>query len=90
MNDNPAIPAALMMEREAALYLRLSRSYLRKVRVGEIKPDRPMPFIRIGRSVRYSKADLDRWIDESPRYRTNVQLMPLVDDTDAPQNGAAD
>ena len=43
--------------KEAALFLRLSVSWLAKARIGGYGP----PFMRFGRSVRYSKEALVRW-----------------------------
>ncbi|MGE0483492.1 MAG: helix-turn-helix domain-containing protein [Gammaproteobacteria bacterium] len=57
-------PSRLLTESEAAYYLKLSRSTLRQQRmqnrpVGRL---RLIPFIRIGRNIRYDVRDLDAWI----------------------------
>ncbi len=52
--------------REAAAYLGMSQSWLRQRRMtGHLGGQRPAPpFVRLGRSVRYNKSDLDQWLDE--------------------------
>jgi hypothetical protein len=56
MNDNDII----LTEKEAAAFLKIAPQSLRCQRCHGAKPDGiPMiPFIRIGRSVRYCKSDL--------------------------------
>ncbi len=46
---------------EAAHYLGMSESWLRQSRMRG-NPEAP-PYIKIGKSVRYLKADLDDWLD---------------------------
>jgi predicted DNA-binding transcriptional regulator AlpA len=50
--------------RQAAAYIGISQSWLRQRRMtGTLRGQRPAPpFVRLGRSVRYSKADLERWL----------------------------
>lgn len=43
---------------EAADYLRLSSTYLNKMRVTGSGPT----FVKLGRSVRYREADLEAWV----------------------------
>jgi len=59
----------LFTSKEAAAYLGIKESYLRQVRMtGKIGGRMtPPPHIEIGRSIRYDKADLDRWIDNLPK-----------------------
>lgn len=58
-------PAAYVNEVEAARYLRLSVSFLQKSRVTGSLPGRPCPpFIKVGNAVRYSIADLDKFMSE--------------------------
>ncbi len=59
----------------AAEYLGISYSYLRTIRMtGQIQERlAPPPHIFIGRALRYVKEDLDRWLDEQPRYYTGNQ-----------------
>jgi hypothetical protein len=54
----------LMVEREAAAYIAMSVAFLRQGRCHGIVGNRtPTPaFFKNGRSVRYSRADLDRWL----------------------------
>ena len=53
-------------EAEAANYICMSRSFLSQDRVNGVLANRtPGPkYIRIGRSVRYLKDDLDIWLDQ--------------------------
>lgn len=53
-------------EAEAANYICMSRSFLSQDRVnGTLKNRTPGPkFIKIGRSIRYLKEDLDIWLDQ--------------------------
>jgi predicted DNA-binding transcriptional regulator AlpA len=54
------IPSPLLTEKEASRYLLRSASSLRRARKNNIGP----PFIRIGRSIRYPKTQLDEFIAE--------------------------
>lgn len=61
-------------EAEAAIYIGMSRSFLRQGRMnGELKNRTPSPqWITVGsRSIRYLKEDLDAWIDSHPKYSEN-------------------
>ena len=53
---------------EAALYLSVSRSFLRKARMdGDRENHAPgPPYVKIGRMIRYRKADLDAWLEQPP------------------------
>jgi hypothetical protein len=53
----------LMKANEAAAFLRVSESWLAKARMGDGGP----PFIQIGRSVRYRKVALRRWLKSQER-----------------------
>lgn len=50
----------VLTEAEAADYIGMSRSWLRKARM-YANPD-AVPYIKAGRAVRYLKADLDDWL----------------------------
>lgn len=60
---SPHIPLATLTEADAARYIGLSRAYLRqsRMRVPRRGIDGP-PYIRVGRAIRYLRADLDRWL----------------------------
>lgn len=62
-------------EIETAAYLGMSRSYLRQSRMDGNRENRTPapPFIRIGRSIRYLKEDLDLWLDGLPKYQQHNQ-----------------
>ena len=57
----------LMTEQETALYISMSRSFLRTARMTGRLQNRTAapPFIRIGRAIRYSIDDLNAWIAEN-------------------------
>ncbi|WP_028886763.1 helix-turn-helix transcriptional regulator [Teredinibacter turnerae] len=62
--SNPVQPKALT-EIEAARYIGMSRSFLAQARMEGKRENRTPapPFIKIGRSVRYLRSDLDQWLD---------------------------
>ena len=53
-------------EQQAAHYLSMSRSFLRQGRMNGDRENRTPtpPYLKIGRSVRYLKADLDTWLEQ--------------------------
>ncbi len=53
-----------LTEKEAAEYIGMSRSFLRKDRMDGIRENRTAgpEFLKIGRSIRYLKNDLDTWL----------------------------
>lgn len=55
-----------LSEKEAAFYIGMSRSYLRQDRMNGIRKNRtPGPnFLKIGRTIRYLKVDLDEWLHQ--------------------------
>lgn len=57
LNTAPAI----LTEDEAAAYLRVSTSYLSASRLTRPRTLGP-PFVRIGKAIRYQRADLDQFI----------------------------
>lgn len=61
---NKIQPKALT-EIEASQYICMSRSFLAQSRMDGNRDNRTPapPFIKIGRSVRYLREDLDRWLD---------------------------
>lgn len=63
MVNNP--PKRAYSEIEASEYICMSRSFLRQSRMEGNREGRTPapPFIKIGRSVRYLKEDLDNWLD---------------------------
>lgn len=52
---------------EAAQFLGLSQSWLAKLRLSGDGP----PYMKVGRQVRYSQADLMRWAAKSLRHSTS-------------------
>lgn len=62
MHSN-TLPPRLLNEADTAVYLGLSRGYLRKARmVGTASGTPGPPFVKIGTAIRYDLADLDAWI----------------------------
>ncbi len=66
--DSPAkdhsprtVGSPLLKDPEVAHYIGMSESWLRQSRMRG-NPEAP-PYIKIGKSVRYLKADLDDWLD---------------------------
>ena len=68
-----AITPRLLSEKEASQYICMSRSYLRQARMDGNRENRTPapPFIKIGRSVRYLREDLDSWMNSFVR-RTHL------------------
>ncbi len=56
----------VLTEADAARYIAMSRSFLRQSRMDGARDRRtPGPqFLKIGRSVRYLREDLDRWLEQ--------------------------
>jgi excisionase family DNA binding protein len=69
LKPGPSSAAVLVLltPREAAELLKVSLSYLAKARM---KGDGP-PFIKVGRSVRYSEAALLQWMKSRQRLSTS-------------------
>jgi len=59
-------------EKEAALYIGMSRSFLRQDRMNGFRKGRtPGPnYIRFDRSIRYLKEELDAWLNNCKVVRT--------------------
>lgn len=64
-NRTLCVTAAALSEKEAAAYIGMSVPYLRCDRVNGHREGRTPgpPFVKIGRTVRYLKVDLDAWLD---------------------------
>lgn len=62
-----------LTEKEAAEYISMSRSFLRQDRMNGFRISRtPGPkFLKLGRSIRYLKEDLDSWLLEHRVNRSN-------------------
>lgn len=59
-NDVPRLPGGqLMLEADAANYLKLSVAFLRHDRLKR----RLIPFVRLGRAIRYRQHDLDAAVE---------------------------
>ena len=62
-NDTSSSIRATLTEQEAATYLGLSLSTMRRRRAA----GRPPRFLKMGGSIRYTKQELDRFIEFSTR-----------------------
>lgn len=60
-------PQPWLTRREAAAYLRLGESTLAKLFISGAGP----AAIKIGKSVRYARNDLDKWMVERRRYSSS-------------------
>ena len=72
--------SSALRERDAAIYVGMSISYLRQTRMeGNRKGRTPGPaYIKIGRAVRYLIEDLDAWLKEN---RVTESRMAIFDKT---------
>ncbi len=63
---NPAGPPTALKDTDAAIYIGMSVSWLRKSRCdGHLKNRTPAPpYVKFGVNVRYLIKDLDRWLEE--------------------------
>ena len=59
------IESRTLTDRDAAIYIGMSESWLRQARMNG-NPDAP-PFVKIGRAVRYLRDDLDAWLESCRR-----------------------
>lgn len=65
-NAKPLLAENCVTEKEAALYIGMSRSFLRQDRLNRTLKNRtPGPsYLKFGKSVRFRKSDLDDWINQ--------------------------
>jgi len=63
---SPSELSHALTEQQAAHYLSMSRSFLRQGRMNGDRENRTPtpPYLKIGRSVRYLKEDLDTWLEQ--------------------------
>ena len=59
----------LLTEKDVADLLQVSRSWLAKARVGGYGP----PFVKIGKSVRYTETGILHWTRSRQRFSTSEQ-----------------
>ncbi len=66
MKPQPAFHKRAFREREAALYVAMSTSFLRQDRMNGSRENRtPGPrWTKVGRTILYLKEDLDDWLDQ--------------------------
>jgi predicted DNA-binding transcriptional regulator AlpA len=62
MTEITRISSELLRDGEVAAALRVSVACIRRWRLAGIGPK----FVKVGRSVRYRAADLERWLAERP------------------------
>jgi predicted DNA-binding transcriptional regulator AlpA len=56
----------ILTEKEAAIYIGMSRSFLSQDRMNGYRAGRTQGpiFMKLGRAIRYRKGDLDAWLDQ--------------------------
>jgi predicted DNA-binding transcriptional regulator AlpA len=64
---------------EAAHFLGLSQSWLAKLRLSGDGP----PYMKVGRRVRYSRADLLKWAQKSLRHSTSETACGTFEQKDS-------
>ena len=64
----------ILTEKEAAIYIGMSRSFLSQDRMNGYRVNRTPgpPFLKLGRSIRYRKQDLDEWLGKHLIIRANI------------------
>lgn len=64
MNTKTEVQSVALNEKDSASYISMSASFLRQGRMNGAREGRtpPPPHLKIGRSVRYLRADLDKWL----------------------------
>ena len=62
----------VLTEKEAAKYIRMSRSFLSQDRMNGYREGRtPGPkYMKLGRAIRYHRQDLDEWLTKSTINRS--------------------
>ena len=66
IHHDPAVPSLLLDEKQAASYVGVSLSYLRKACSEGNPGDRTPapPFVRVGGRVYYRRTDLELWVND--------------------------
>lgn len=77
MNNEMTVVKRLMTEQETSEYICMSRSFLRQSRMEGHRENRTPapPFIKIGRSIRYMREDLDAWLDSFQRHNSLMEVL---------------
>lgn len=57
---NKDLNSSVLTDKDAAQYIGMSVSWMRIARI-QGNPEAP-PFVKIGRSIRYLREDLDQWL----------------------------
>jgi len=72
---NSSIPESLLRHDEAARYLGVSPTHLRRARhTGELFKGFEAPrYIKLGHAVRYRKSTLDEWLAGLPEYSNTAE-----------------
>ena len=66
-----------LSEIETSQYIGMSRSFLRQSRMEGNRDNRTPapPFIKIGRSVRYLREDLDKWLNSFNKFEHLLEVI---------------
>jgi predicted DNA-binding transcriptional regulator AlpA len=83
------LPPRAFTTSEAAIYIGMSESWLRHARVEGPREGKipTLKFIKIGRTVRYLKEDLDSWLDQFQKldHLSQPFLHPIHGDIYKPE-----
>jgi predicted DNA-binding transcriptional regulator AlpA len=73
LRDYKIMNTEILTEKEAAIYIGMSRSFLSQDRMNGYRDNRTQgpDFMKIGRSVRYRKSQLDEWLAKKQIQRTS-------------------
>lgn len=76
--DRAEIRAINYSTKEAAIYIGVCKSSLDKSRVtGELMGHPAPVFVKMGKSIRYRKNDLDRWVNDLASFSTLAQANSI-------------
>jgi excisionase family DNA binding protein len=72
-------PDSLLRHEEAAKYLGVSSTHLRRARhTGELFKGFQAPkYIKLGHAVRYRKSTLDEWLEALPEFRSTADYQSV-------------
>lgn len=75
-NKQHPLDKRALSEIETSEYIGMSRSFLRQSRMDGNRENRTPapPFIKVGRSVRYLKEDLDNWLNSFAKQTHSLEV----------------
>lgn len=88
MSTTPEISKTVTMpSQEAARYIGMSEAWMRKGRMHR-STDAP-PYMQIGKSIRYLRADLDRWLESRRVVHGDIDARAVTEQQQLQEPGAA-